>query len=1158
MVQRQFGRYEIIAELGEGGMATVYRAFDPRFRREVALKILPARFLDDPAFRSRFEREAQSVAALEHPAIVPVYDFGETENQPYLVMRLMTGGSLAERLEKGTMPLPEISRIFQRLASALDAAHRHGIIHRDLKPANILFDQYDEPYLADFGIVKWAGEGDVTKALTGTGAAVGTPAYMSPEQVQGQDLDGRSDVYALGVILFEMLSGRRPYEATTPMALAVKHVTEPIPKIEGQHVPAACQTLINRAMAKNPDERYRTAAAFAQALQSVAGSRFPTPDPLPPPAPEPKPITPPPTTGPTEVILPTPPPVRPRTPGPQPTPTPTAVAAPKPERGRKPPLPLLVGGAVLALLLCVAGVVALLYLFDILPPGAEGDGTPTSDVVAHDPDSTTAPDEGGEVAVPTTVPDCPDPLGCVYIPAGEPIEIGLLQAFGEGVNDISGIDQVRGVELAAAEQERLLDHPLIVNSQDELCSAEGGAGGAGILLENPQIVGVIGTTCDEAAIAAAPLFSEAGWVLISGANINPELTQFQGEPGAAHVPGYFRTIPNNEWQGQAAAAFVIQELGFSQVATLYEDSPYAEQLRASFNLTLSNLGGTVAVDALLTLDDSGWAALVAEMVAAEVQIIYLPLGYTNSIEAVTRIRTTPELDNVHLLASVTAFSETFLGSVGDYGVGMYAAAPLAPANDRYRSYRDLFRAAYQTEPTDAIDFSVYAYDAAYLLFQAIEQVAQVGDDGALLIGRGALREVLAATHAYPGAAGELFCDVWSQGDCGNPVITISRLDDPNAGVDAFRQNTVYQTDVNLMNRATFTIWYPDFPGTSGEAALLQVVEQARASFPNVILTTQAIPLDELAERWRAAVQSPDGPDLLIHPNGFLTPSENAALDMTDWVGERADNLEITARQSLQVDGRQMGLPLASQVVVMYVNQALVPELPQTLDELLALAQGGQAVALWQTPYYLFGFFPAFGAEVTDGSTACPNSELSLVASLRYLLNLQEAGAIFAPDMATAQEMFQQGEVAIMLDGSWMWQGHAAALGTDLAVYPVPPSLFAFQPLNDPDGVFISPNAPDPNTAVDLALFFTSVEAQEIFMTVGGTIPVQSGVALPDELRQNMVTAAAAARPWRNDGSLDDYWDIFTGLFVAVFEEERVPAVSVAAACTVYQTALDNR
>src|SRR5690606_13683696 len=137
--------YEIIDQLGQGGMATVFRAFDPRFKREVALKLLPHALLHDPTFRVRFEREAQTIAALEHPAIVPVYDFGEADGQPYLVMRLMTGGTLADRLAQGPLPMSEVARIFNRLAPALDAAHKQGIIHRDLKPGNILFDQWHEP-----------------------------------------------------------------------------------------------------------------------------------------------------------------------------------------------------------------------------------------------------------------------------------------------------------------------------------------------------------------------------------------------------------------------------------------------------------------------------------------------------------------------------------------------------------------------------------------------------------------------------------------------------------------------------------------------------------------------------------------------------------------------------------------------------------------------------------------------------------------------------------------------------------------------------------------------------------------------------------------------------------------------------------------------------
>jgi serine/threonine-protein kinase len=270
MIPQKIGRYEVEAELGRGGMATVYRAYDPRFKREVAVKVLPREFLHDPQFRTRFEREAQTIAALEHPAIVPVYDFGEEEGQPYIVMRLMTGGSLAERLVKGPLPLAEAARIFHQLASALDKAHARGMIHRDLKPGNILFDADGNPCISDFGIVKLT---EATATFTGTGV-VGTPAYMSPEQARGdRSLDGRSDIYALGAILFQMLTGRLPYEADTPMGIAIKHLTEPTPRILAAKpdLPPACEDVIQRAMAKNRDERYPTANGLAEALATLAG-----------------------------------------------------------------------------------------------------------------------------------------------------------------------------------------------------------------------------------------------------------------------------------------------------------------------------------------------------------------------------------------------------------------------------------------------------------------------------------------------------------------------------------------------------------------------------------------------------------------------------------------------------------------------------------------------------------------------------------------------------------------------------------------------------------------------------------------------------------------------------------------------------------------------
>jgi serine/threonine protein kinase len=269
MLPQQVGRYLIQSEIGRGGMATVYQAYDPRFKRDVAIKILPPQFLHDPSFRARFEREAQIIAAIEHPAIVPVYDYGEEAGQAYLVMRLMSGGTLSQRLEKGPLSLSEVAQIFTRLAPALDEVHRRGIIHRDLKPSNIMFDRYGEAYLTDFGIARMA---ESTSALTGS-SIVGTPAYMSPEQARGDvELDGRSDIYALGAILFELLSGKQPYQSTTPMGVMLKHVSDPVPRLSEVRpdLPAESQGIIDRAMAKDRLQRYASVRDMAQSLEEIS------------------------------------------------------------------------------------------------------------------------------------------------------------------------------------------------------------------------------------------------------------------------------------------------------------------------------------------------------------------------------------------------------------------------------------------------------------------------------------------------------------------------------------------------------------------------------------------------------------------------------------------------------------------------------------------------------------------------------------------------------------------------------------------------------------------------------------------------------------------------------------------------------------------------
>jgi len=270
MAPEKIGRYEIKSELGRGGMATVYRGWDPLFEREVAVKVLPPELLhSDPQFKMRFEREAKIIASLEHPSIVPVYDVGDDTGQPYFVMRYMSGGSLSDRIKAKNLTVDDALKILGQLAPGLDEAHVKGIVHRDLKPSNILFDGKGTPYISDFGIAK------LSQAQSGnmTGSAIiGTPAYMAPEQAQGTGVDGRTDIYAVGIILFEMLTGKQPYEADTPMAVAFKHITDPVPNIHEANpdLPEAVDTVIHKAMAKSKDDRFSTATDMVDTLRSIS------------------------------------------------------------------------------------------------------------------------------------------------------------------------------------------------------------------------------------------------------------------------------------------------------------------------------------------------------------------------------------------------------------------------------------------------------------------------------------------------------------------------------------------------------------------------------------------------------------------------------------------------------------------------------------------------------------------------------------------------------------------------------------------------------------------------------------------------------------------------------------------------------------------------
>jgi serine/threonine protein kinase len=269
LVGKDIGAYKILHLVGQGGMARVYLALQQSMNRQVALKVLPRQFLSDDTYLQRFTREVKIVSQLEHRNIVPVYDYGEFEGLPYIVMRYMPSGSVEDQMQAGRLAYSEILNIFTQISPALDYAHSKNVLHRDLKPSNILRDQAGGAFITDFGIAKLS-EGGVSNITTQ--GVVGTPSYMSPEQAQGkEDIDGRSDIYALGVMLFEMTTGRRPFEAETPYAIAVKQVTTPPPKPRSLNpsITPALEAVILMALAKEPPQRYSTAGALLAALHQA-------------------------------------------------------------------------------------------------------------------------------------------------------------------------------------------------------------------------------------------------------------------------------------------------------------------------------------------------------------------------------------------------------------------------------------------------------------------------------------------------------------------------------------------------------------------------------------------------------------------------------------------------------------------------------------------------------------------------------------------------------------------------------------------------------------------------------------------------------------------------------------------------------------------------
>ena len=278
----------------------MFRAHDPNLDRYVAVKVLPSMFTEDPTlftedptlftedptFVARFTQEAKTVGRLNHPNILQIYDFGEDKGFTYLVSELVPGGTLQDKLRGNALPADEIVRYLEPLAEALDHAHGQGIVHRDIKPANVLLDADERPILADFGLARML---ESSTRFTQASQAIGTPEYMAPEQAMGADTDHRADLYALGVLLYEMLLGRTPFHADTPAATLMAHVHKPmpLPTAVNPAIAPRVETILLKALAKTPDDRYQSAREMIQAFKVASGlETAPAPSAAPPARPQ--------------------------------------------------------------------------------------------------------------------------------------------------------------------------------------------------------------------------------------------------------------------------------------------------------------------------------------------------------------------------------------------------------------------------------------------------------------------------------------------------------------------------------------------------------------------------------------------------------------------------------------------------------------------------------------------------------------------------------------------------------------------------------------------------------------------------------------------------------------------------------------------------------
>ncbi|MCA9970802.1 MAG: branched-chain amino acid ABC transporter substrate-binding protein [Anaerolineales bacterium] len=364
--------------------------------------------------------------------------------------------------------------------------------------------------------------------------------------------------------------------------------------------------------------------------------------------------------------------------------------------------------------------------------------------------------------------ECDDPIGCVEVAPGDPIVIASALVI-SGPDAQLGLDSQYGVEIALDFQGELLGHPLELQPEDDGCVAEQGQAAAQKIVSNPQIVGAIGTSCSGAGVPASKIISDNGYVMISPSNTAPVLTDPE-----THEAGYLRTAHNDKVQGRAMAEFAYNELGIRRAAAIHDGDPYTEGLASVFRDEFTALGGEIVAFEAESRDATNVEPLLTTVAAAGPEFIYYPV-FTNLGALITKTaKEVDGLEGVTLAAADGLQSPDFLEAAGAAAEGMYASGPdLGFANETYDRFQEAYLDKYGSEPLSV--FHAHAFDATNMLLDAIEEVAQQGEDGTLLIGRQALRDALYATSNFSGITGTLTCD--ENGDCADPKIAVSQVQD---------------------------------------------------------------------------------------------------------------------------------------------------------------------------------------------------------------------------------------------------------------------------------------------------------------------------------------------------------------------------------------------